>query len=217
MRAEIEAGVSLILKLINRRRKFHPRRVERFGEVLNSLLLLKYDGHWYPDDPTRGQAYRCIRINPWQYVDESVLKACAQSGLVYSKMPFPVEITLWIDPYEVSCRLAENKASFLVAKFCRPLNYFKNLASREPETSDYHSEASSENPSESSDDEVSPSLTAEGLLAIPHQTPLDSNLAPSGCLEREVPRSPGSLGLRHLVQSMELVHVDDSRSWIWPY
>ncbi|KAJ1132643.1 hypothetical protein NDU88_010950 [Pleurodeles waltl] len=154
MRAEIEAGVSLILKLINRRRKFHPRRVERFGEVLNSLLLLKYDGHWYPDDPTRGQAYRCIRINPWQYVDESVLKACAQSGLVYSKMPFPVEITLWIDPYEVSCRLAENKASFLVAKFCRPLNYFKNLASREPETSDYHSEASSENPSESSDDEV---------------------------------------------------------------
>ncbi|XP_078507217.1 protein BTG3-like [Lissotriton helveticus] len=214
MRAEIDAGVSLILKLLNRRRKFHPRRVERFGEVLTSLLLLKYEGHWYPDAPMRGQAYRCIRINPWQFVDESVLKACAQSGLVYSKMPLPVEITLWIDPYEVSCRLGENNTSFIVAEFCRPLNYFKTLTSREPETSDYHSEASSENPSEGSDDDV-PALTSEGLSVFPRPTLLDRSLIPSGSKGREVHGSPGALGLRHLVQSMNLVHLDAS-NWICP-
>ncbi|XP_053308413.1 protein BTG3-like [Spea bombifrons] len=157
MHLEIAAAVNFLIKILSLRKRMKTDQLETLGTHLSSLLSDRYRGHWYPDAPSRGQAYRCIRINSWQYVDESLLKACAQCNLEYTKLGLPEEITLWIDPYEVCGRFGEHTKYFTIAKFP------KEVVVREPvqtiierETSDYSSgSVSSGSVSESSsDDEI---------------------------------------------------------------
>ncbi|XP_029432902.1 protein BTG3-like isoform X2 [Rhinatrema bivittatum] len=154
MREELCAGIDYIMKVVNRHQKLDWRKVEVFGEKLMEILSRKYTGHWYPESPVKGQAYRCIRINRKQRVDECLLQACEGSGLQYSELALPREMSLWIDPKEVSCRLGENSCHFQV-KLPGPKK--EELGKRSPseqETSDYHSEGS-DSQAESSDEDES--------------------------------------------------------------
>ncbi|XP_044134660.1 uncharacterized protein LOC122927133 isoform X2 [Bufo gargarizans] len=116
MRDELLAGVEYIKTLANRFQNLDPVMVDLFGEKLAERLCQKYTGHWYPEKPMKGQAYRCIRINRHDR-DESILEACSHSGLKYHELTLPKEMTLWIDPYEVSCRLREESNPYTVARF----------------------------------------------------------------------------------------------------
>ncbi|XP_077192533.1 protein BTG3-like [Paroedura picta] len=144
MKEEVETGVRFLSRLVNRYDKMAKGQVERFGESLVTVLCERFSDHWYPENPVKGQAYRCIRINKWQKVDASLLKACTDCGLDYSELALPREISIWIDPGEVSCRLGENNQYFKVKDEERS----SGKASPEPETSDYHSESPSECSSE---------------------------------------------------------------------
>ncbi|XP_062996017.1 protein BTG3-like [Elgaria multicarinata webbii] len=144
MKAAVEKAVRFITRLVNRHEKLNSWQVEYFGECLTAILCERYTDHWYPDKPLKGQAYRCIRINQNHPVDESLLKACQESGLDYSELALPREITIWIDPDEVCCRLRENSRHFQV-KDEEPRS---GKASPELVTSDYHSESPSECSSE---------------------------------------------------------------------
>ncbi|XP_039212215.1 protein BTG3-like, partial [Crotalus tigris] len=88
---------------------------------------------------------RCIRINRKHHIDDSLLKACTACGLDYSELALPREISIWIDPGEVCCRLGENNQYFTV----KEEENTSGKSTPEPETSDYHSES----PSENSEDE----------------------------------------------------------------
>ncbi|KAM6427997.1 protein BTG3-like isoform 1-T1 [Liasis olivaceus] len=145
MKEEVETGARFIARLVNRHKKLDGEQVECFGECLAGILCERFHQHWYPDNPLKGQAYRCIRINRKHHVDDSLLKACMACGLDYSKLALPREISIWIDPGEVCCRLGENNRYFRVKKEENP----SGKSTPEPETSDYHSES----PSENSEDE----------------------------------------------------------------
>ncbi|KAM9299066.1 protein BTG4-like [Gastrophryne carolinensis] len=116
MRDELVAGVEYIKTLVNIFYKLDPVIIEVFGERLAEILCQKYMGHWYPEKPVKGQAYRCIRINH-RDCDESIMEACAQCGLNYQDLTLPKELTMWIDPFEVSCRLGEENYPYTVARF----------------------------------------------------------------------------------------------------
>ncbi|XP_041426490.1 B-cell translocation gene 5, gene 2 S homeolog isoform X2 [Xenopus laevis] len=116
MREEIVAGVNYLKALTNGSYRLDPVLVEVFGERLMEILCRRYTGHWYPEKPMKGQAYRCIRINQHQK-DESILEACALCGITDTDLALPREITLWIDPYEVSCQLREYSHPYTVASF----------------------------------------------------------------------------------------------------
>ncbi|KAG8570082.1 hypothetical protein GDO81_014688 [Engystomops pustulosus] len=116
MREELLAGVRYMRTLANRFRIVDPMKVEKFGDHLLEILSKKFTGHWYPEEPMKDQAYRCIRVNKNDR-DESILEACIHSGLNYQDLPLPKEMTLWIDPYEVSCRLHEYSRPYTVATF----------------------------------------------------------------------------------------------------
>lgn len=58
MRKEVEAVGILLKTLLTRADMLDPEQVDTFVERVIGLLLMKYKGHWYPDNPTKGQAFR---------------------------------------------------------------------------------------------------------------------------------------------------------------
>uniref|UniRef100_A0A8C5DS95 B-cell translocation gene 3 n=1 Tax=Gouania willdenowi TaxID=441366 RepID=A0A8C5DS95_GOUWI len=71
---------------------------------LTVALQEKFEGHWVPEKPSKGQAYRCIRVNAFHKYDPELLRACRESGVHYGDLGLPWEITLWVDPGEVCGR-----------------------------------------------------------------------------------------------------------------
>ncbi|XP_063293097.1 protein BTG3-like [Pelobates fuscus] len=156
MHDEIKLGASYIVRLLNRHQKLDNKQVNTFIETLSSILSERFEGHWYPECPHKGQAYRCIRIEQSTVVDDSVLQACVRSGLRCSQLALPKNMYLWIDPEEVTCRLGKSCSPFKVK--IPEINVTKEPSDTDKsdlETSDYHSDCSDTcgTPSESSSED----------------------------------------------------------------
>ncbi|KAK9881421.1 hypothetical protein WA026_016309 [Henosepilachna vigintioctopunctata] len=77
-----------------------------------------FEKHWFPDLPTKGQGYRCIRINGFSPTDLCLELAASKCGLRYTDLRLPTELTVWVDPSEVCYRLGESEGSYCtLAKF----------------------------------------------------------------------------------------------------
>ncbi|KAG9331635.1 hypothetical protein JZ751_018611 [Albula glossodonta] len=137
MKREVNAGVEFLRRLAQERGGVEEAKAKRFAERLKEALCEKYADHWYPENPSKGQAF---------------------SELEPSDLGLPRELTLWIDPLEVCARSGEGCRYFTVARF-RELakeEEEKELkagsedalagadAAGNPDTSDYHSASSSE-------------------------------------------------------------------------
>ncbi|XP_073457313.1 protein BTG2-like [Aquarana catesbeiana] len=101
MMNEILAGVDLIKILASTFEQLSQDILDEFGDKLAIILCHRYTGHWNLSKPKKGQAYRCIRSNK-DVKDPSILEACAQCGLEYTDLCLPDEMTLWINPNDVS-------------------------------------------------------------------------------------------------------------------
>lgn len=68
----------------------------------------RYKHHWFPLAPSKGSGYRCIRIN--HKMDPLIGEAAGMIGLSHERLfqLLPSELTLWVDPFEVSYRIGEN-------------------------------------------------------------------------------------------------------------
>ncbi|XP_041657367.1 protein BTG3 [Cheilinus undulatus] len=149
MRREIAAVVFFLKRLVKRGEKLESEKVELFVERLAVALQEKFKGHWYPENPSKGQAYRCIRVNRFHRQDPELLRACHESGVQYRDLGLPRELTLWVDPGEVCCRYGEQNPCFSVASFSNDEEEDKDVAKKvtsalERVTSDYHSGSSSD-------------------------------------------------------------------------
>nr|XP_014129360.1 protein BTG4 [Zonotrichia albicollis] len=104
MKDEIAATVFFITKLVKREDRLSKHKMEKFAAKLTTLLFEKYKDHWYLDNPSRGQAFRCIRINRQRAREPLLEQACAQSDVAFELLGLPEEMTLWVDPFQVCCR-----------------------------------------------------------------------------------------------------------------
>jgi protein Tob/BTG len=110
MRVEVQSAADFVMNLL---RVKHGKgltdiQLEKFKGSLSDLMLVRYKSHWYPDLPTKGSGYRCIRING--KMDPMIEQAGVAVGLQPRQLRkmLPQELTMWIDPDEVAYRIGEN-------------------------------------------------------------------------------------------------------------
>lgn len=98
------------------------RQLELFKASLSDVLRRRYHDHWFPDKPNRGSGYRCIRING--KMDPVIAQAGANVGLLPAVLHhlFPSELTMWIDPAEVSYRIGENGSICVLYERTEPID-----------------------------------------------------------------------------------------------
>uniref|UniRef100_A0A3B3DN04 Transducer of ERBB2, 1b n=1 Tax=Oryzias melastigma TaxID=30732 RepID=A0A3B3DN04_ORYME len=108
MQLEIQVALNFIISYLYN--KLPRRRVNIFGEELERQLKRKYDGHWYPEKPYKGSGFRCIHVG--EKVDPVVEQAAKESGLDIEDVRnnLPQDLSVWIDPFEVSYQIGEKGA-----------------------------------------------------------------------------------------------------------
>ncbi|KAM6966622.1 protein Tob2 [Tautogolabrus adspersus] len=108
MHLEVKVALNFIVSYLYN--KLPRRRADLFGEELERILMSRFEGHWYPETPLRGSAFRCIHLGAPR--DPVVELAAKRSGLDTEEVRanVPPELSVWIDPYEVSYQIGEKGA-----------------------------------------------------------------------------------------------------------
>lgn len=111
MRVEVTSAANFLVRLLRLNKEsacLSDQQLEVFRSSLIDTLRIRYQEHWFPEKPCRGSGYRCIRING--KMDPVVAQAGCLVGIPghYLHSLFPSELTMWIDPREVSYRIGEN-------------------------------------------------------------------------------------------------------------
>ena len=109
MKLELLSASNFLAHLIRLgRRNVSESQLSKFRDCLIEILRRRYRDHWFPEKPFKGSGYRCIRING--KMDSIIGQAGEGCGLssTFLHQTFPSELTMWIDPLEVSYRIGEN-------------------------------------------------------------------------------------------------------------
>lgn len=110
MKEEIKAAALILARLICAEKgvQIAENDVEGFKGCFMKLLEDRFKDHWYEERPSQGQAYRSIHIYP-NAIDPVIIAAARESKFSHSYFIIPVEVTLWIDPREVSIKFGDIK------------------------------------------------------------------------------------------------------------
>jgi protein Tob/BTG len=100
---QILTAVDFLAHFMNAANIFTEEQIRHFKKHLSDLLTERYTGHWYLDQPCKGQGHRCIRING-RMTEVTIQEAAKASGLNYEDLNLPLEITISVDPNDVSYR-----------------------------------------------------------------------------------------------------------------
>ncbi|XP_067641383.1 protein Tob1 [Eurosta solidaginis] len=105
MHIEIQVALNFVISYLYN--KLPRRRVNIFGEELEKALKDKFQGHWYPEKPFKGSAFRCLKTG--DPIDSVLERAARESGVPIADIleNLPAELSVWVDPGEVSYRIGE--------------------------------------------------------------------------------------------------------------
>ncbi|KAL3268408.1 hypothetical protein HHI36_007523 [Cryptolaemus montrouzieri] len=108
MHIEVQVALNFVISYLYN--KLPRRRVNIFGEELEKALKEKFQGHWYPEKPYKGSAFRCLKTG--DPIDKVLERAARESGVPIQDIleNLPQELAVWVDPGEVSYRIGEKGA-----------------------------------------------------------------------------------------------------------
>jgi len=118
MKLEVQSASNFLVHLVRlSKRNVSETQLGKFRDSLIEVLRRRYRDHWFPEKPFKGSGYRCIRING--KMDPVIGQAGDNSGLSsqFLHQIFPSELTMWIDPREVSYRIGENGSICVLYEF----------------------------------------------------------------------------------------------------
>jgi protein Tob/BTG len=105
MKEEVHCACEFFSKMLESKHLPHQFATQ-FRLRLEELLSQRFKDHWDTKNPSKGSAYRCIRIN--SKMDPIVSEAAKVTGLRDISKYLPAEFTMWIDPRDVSYRFGED-------------------------------------------------------------------------------------------------------------
>ncbi|XP_050301695.1 protein BTG4-like [Anthonomus grandis grandis] len=181
MKEEVCAAVKFFLCFLEKSEKVPREQLSNFEKHLTDLLIERFERHWFPDLPSKGQGYRCIRVNGLNPVDLTLEMAALKCGLRYKDLRLPTELTVWVDPTEVCYRLGESEGSYCT------LASFPNS-----DASSTTSSTSSSNP---------PSTSSSPRPLSPPSSPRSPARTPTPPHQQSIGRRPGHVQ-RPVNQSM---------------
>lgn len=108
MKDEVGSAIKFLSEVLLRSSKVNQEQVQKFKDTLEQLIIARFENHWHPNKPLKGNAFRCLNIETTG-IDPVLLKATEASGISPSILQeiFPGGLALWIDPGEVSCRIGK--------------------------------------------------------------------------------------------------------------
>jgi len=120
MKLELQSASNFLVHLVrlsSRNSSIPENQLVSFQGSLMEVLRRRYRDHWFPEKPFKGSGYRCIRING--RMDPVIAQAGENCGLDPQVIhnTFPSELTMWIDPLEVSYRIGENGSICVLYEF----------------------------------------------------------------------------------------------------
>jgi hypothetical protein len=82
-------------------------QIKKFESSVREQVIVKITDHWYPEMPSKGQAYRSLSIDKKAHIDPILLKAASLVGIenlsaYFSKLD---SVLMWIDPDVVLVRV----------------------------------------------------------------------------------------------------------------
>ncbi|XP_054927169.1 maternal B9.15 protein-like isoform X2 [Dermacentor andersoni] len=85
MKDEVDAAVAFLVRVIARNSSLDRVQLDALGERLRCVLTERFRDHWFPERPSRGQAYRCIRINETEPREPVLEQASRRCGLGFGE------------------------------------------------------------------------------------------------------------------------------------
>ena len=107
MKEEINSAVKFLTQFLSQT-ELSPDQIAVFRDNLSFLITERFQNHWHPSSPLKGNAYRCLNVDSTT-VDPLIMKASYTSGISPSKFQalFSDGLALWIDPRDVCYRLGK--------------------------------------------------------------------------------------------------------------
>nr|XP_030147889.3 protein BTG2 [Taeniopygia guttata] len=117
---EIAAAVSFVSGLLRTRGCVSEQQLQVFGGALREALTEHYRHHWFPEKPSKGSGYRCLRIS--HGLDPLIGRAAGRVGLSLARLLqlLPRELTLWVDPFEVCYRIGDHGSICVLYQASKP-------------------------------------------------------------------------------------------------
>lgn len=190
MHIEVQVALNFVISYLYN--KLPRRRVNIFGEELEKALKDKFKGHWYPEKPFKGSAFRCLKTG--DPVDPVLERAAKESGVPIQDVleNLPQELAVWVDPGEVSYRIGEKGAvKVLFSESADPQD--DSSADREV-TKTFNPEAQCFRPIEA----VGCSLSALSL-SPKSMTPFNANPAATAAVTQLISSGPASSNTNQVI------------------
>jgi len=105
--AAVDSGVWWWSDFLKKYSSLSVETVKKFEMCLRELVIGKITDHWYPERPSKGQAYRSLSIDRKAHVDPILIRAASNAGIenflaIFSKLE---SVLMWIDPDVVLVRV----------------------------------------------------------------------------------------------------------------
>lgn len=147
MKTEVSTAANFISRLLKTTGLLSEEQLQHFSHSLEKSLGEHYKHHWFPNAPCRGSAYRCIRINENHKMDPVIGEAAGTIGLTREQLftLLPSELTMWVDPYEVSYRIGEDGSICVLYESEPSSSSSSSPSSTQPETASNQNQGDSNN------------------------------------------------------------------------
>ena len=108
MKVEVRSAITFLTEVLLRNSKVNEEQANKFKAILEQLMIAKFQNHWHPNKPLKGNAFRCLNIDTTA-IDPVLLTATEASGISPTVLldVFPGGLALWVDPGDVSCRIGK--------------------------------------------------------------------------------------------------------------